>query len=287
MRRVINFLAVLVVAIAVTGCGESVPDGHQGYLEPWMKTIQPDKVYGEGWHWMPIDDLVVIDHRERVTEYNNLDIRLASQKINLEKVEVSISWRVQPNKGGYLIKKLGFQRLPGKLRQADIKAVKGVIGGDTLMTIDAIFEQRDLLAANIKATLATSYDEFYCEPIAVSIINVDIPPNIDEANARRQALAIEKDAEADRLAIAKLQTERREEEGRAAAAFQEEVGEITAEVLEMRKLENVTLGWEVIREGLEKGLITSVVLPFPMALDGNLTSPTPHATEARKLIGRQ
>ncbi len=258
--------SVSLLAMLVVSCS-TVDDGYMGYEKPWLSAIQPEVTQGPGTHFFYfLDNLVKIDHREKVAEYEDVEIRLASQKINL-KTDFKITWRIIPGQGGFMHRELGLKNMNNKRIMTNEKIVKAVIGSDPAITADKAYELREELAERILTELKKVYGKFYCEPLSVAIIDFDTPVEIDNAIAREQGLRIEERAEDIAIRIAEKKKTRRLKEGEAQAAFQQQVGKVTAEMIDLTRMENQKLWIETLREGIEKGAIKLVVTEAPVFLN--------------------
>jgi len=269
MKRMYGF-AAMTALLLFSGCAV-VDEGHEGYEWPAWSAVQVDQIVGVGTHWGYVfDDLLVVDMRERVTKYEGLNVRMASVRLFL-KVNMAVSWKVKRGKGGYVHRELqgGVSGLPNKLKTLDQSALKAVIGADTTLTFDDVFNQQETLEQKILDILTVEYDKVHCEPTGVKLTDFDLPDEIDRANEATEKLKEELKQEKTQLAMAEVRKQRRATEAEAAAAFQNKVGKIDNNTIKILTLENQKLWIETIRAIGEKNNVNLNFSEMPVMLNFN------------------
>lgn len=225
LKNVFSIILVFLIAVSCVG----VDPGHKGVKVEWGGKTDMSKIYNEGMHialsWM-WNDMIKYDVREKTIthkfEFND--------KNNMKTpVEISIDYRLQPDKVNTIHSAIGQDQLDVKIITTLSSAAKQVVPQYSATELN--LNKREEAETKLTEILKAEFPAFYVDCSRVRITDVDIPQEIAiaaEANARQEELN-------------KLSEKRviESKNNLAAAQFDAEAKKILSQpqMIELRKLE--------------------------------------------------
>ena len=241
MKKLINFMILLIMmGVSLVSC-ENVDSGHEGVEVKWGGKTNMEKVYGEGLqfapHWL-WDEIVQYDMREKT-----LVVKLEFNDKNNMKVpvEFAIDYKLQKGKSNVIHSSIGMDQLTIKITTSLSGAAKVVVPQYSASELN--LNKRDEAENKVYEILKTEYPQFFVECSRVRVTDVDIPVQIADA-AEQVAAQLELNKLSESKVIdARNKFDQAEFESKAKALLSR------PEMLELKRLE---VEMEYAKKGVSK-----------------------------------
>ncbi|MBE9101157.1 prohibitin family protein [Vacuolonema iberomarrocanum] len=265
MDKIKRLLVISLASLLTTGCASFVEPGEVGVRVKWGKL--DGGPLGEGFHTHFVSRFLVLSTREQALALDN--IAVGSQEGLAVGMSVTMNWRVDSTLADRIystyrdeagvVSVLLTPRLNEKVKEvtARYQAI-------------AFLENREEMASAIETAMVEETEETGVIVTNVSLANIDLPDNLEEAIAERAVQTQRREA-----AVLRQETARQEAEAiRIEAQAEADAIAIlnsqapTSAVLSLRQLELQGLMVEAWRNGAELPLVLggdsgSFFLPLP------------------------
>ncbi len=206
----------VLVLVFAAGCGVSIDSGHRGVYYNWRSGTEMNAVLGEGFHWLaPWNKIIAYDVRAK-DRMEKLTV-LSKDQLQI-KTDISIRYRVVPNKVGQLHANVGPSFYRMLIQPVLRNSLRDVLS--RYSSIEA-YQSRAKIQEEIRTAIEPSLKKYqYFSAEAIMLRNMQFPKAV--VNAIELKLAKKQEVEREQYALekAKKTAERKIVEATASAKAQ-------------------------------------------------------------------